>query len=286
MTNLKKFAVTYEIDYTHRVVVGVAAPDAETAKQLASDAFDEGSIWDNTEEMLLLFDDYEEVDDETLLFSAEEVSEFPEPDSSVKAIKQKEFAFYACQSMLAGQLDSARDFAMKAMPNFSVALSSEQDNDDRHKESTWKVISENGCDPFEVIAAGREDALRDALHAIGWTVSSKQEDVQAIPLDDSLLPSTEVLGLAKDHDLKLSLSLAGGLRATHYLSSDHDGQYFHEGMDGVIHEIIPEDFLDTYPDSLGKIWHVDEKISTIPMLHDFIDIHSLVINSQKMTVAE
>jgi hypothetical protein len=57
-------------------------------------------------------------------------------------------------------------------------------------------------------------------------------------------------------------------------------------MDGVIHEIIPEDFLDTYPDSLGKIWRVDEKISTIPMFHDFIDIHSLVINSQKMTVAE
>ena len=33
----KKFAVTYEIDYIHRVMVGVTAPDAEAAKQLASD---------------------------------------------------------------------------------------------------------------------------------------------------------------------------------------------------------------------------------------------------------
>ena len=30
-TTNSKFAVTYEIDYTHRVVVGVTAPDAETA---------------------------------------------------------------------------------------------------------------------------------------------------------------------------------------------------------------------------------------------------------------
>jgi hypothetical protein len=116
----KKFAVTYEIDYTHRVVVGVSAPDAETAKQLANDAFDEGTIWNDTEDMPLLFDDYEEVNGETLLFSAEEISEFPEPDSSVKAIKQKEFAFYACQALLAGCCDSAHDFARKALPHVAA----------------------------------------------------------------------------------------------------------------------------------------------------------------------
>ena len=96
----KKFAVTYEIDYTHRVVVGVTAPNAEIAKQLASDAFDQGSIWDSTQEMPLLFDDFEEVDGETLCFSAEEVLEFPEPDASVNAIKEKEFAFCACRLCL------------------------------------------------------------------------------------------------------------------------------------------------------------------------------------------
>ncbi|WP_051604166.1 hypothetical protein [Methylobacter tundripaludum] len=112
-----KFAVTYEIDYTHRVVVGVTATDAESAKQLTQTAFDESTIWDNTQNMPLLFDDFEEVNGETLRFSAEEVSGFPEPDASVKAIKQKEFAFYACQALLAGETDSARNFAKQALPH-------------------------------------------------------------------------------------------------------------------------------------------------------------------------
>ena len=83
----KKFADTYEIDYTHRVMVGVTAQDAEAAKQLASDAFAEGTLWDDTEAMPLLFDDYEEVDGETLRFSAEEVSNFPAADASVQALR-------------------------------------------------------------------------------------------------------------------------------------------------------------------------------------------------------
>jgi len=126
MIHLKKFVVTYTIDYTHRVVVGVTAPTAQTAEKIASDAFDAGSIWDNTPEMPLLLDDYEEVDGETLCFSSEEVPEFPEPDSSVKDLKQKEFAYYACQALLAGEVDTARDFASKALPHIV----------DSHREET------------------------------------------------------------------------------------------------------------------------------------------------------
>ena len=66
-----KFAVTYEIDYTHRVVVGVSTPDSESAIKLAKAAFDESTIWDNTQNMPLLFDDFEEVNGETLRFSTE-----------------------------------------------------------------------------------------------------------------------------------------------------------------------------------------------------------------------
>ncbi len=259
-----KFAVSYEIDYTHRVVVGITALDAKTAKKLASDAFDAGVIWDNTQEMPLLFDDYEEVEGETLVYIAQEVPEFPEPDASVKAIMQKEFAFKACQALLAGQLDEARDFASKAMPNVAVALSSEQDDKDRHKESTWKVISENGCDPFEVTASSLNDALRDALHAIGWDVLPIQRNSLVFRTEDSCLTSTEVIGLAKDHDLKLSL-FSAGIRFMHYLTSIPGGEYLHEAMDGITREINAEDFLDTYPDSLGKIWclHAREIVDPI-----------------------
>lgn len=205
-TTNSKFAVTYTIDYTHRVVVGVTAPDSVAAIKLASDAFDAGLIWDDTEEMPLLFDDFEEVEGETLVYSAEQVSEFPEPDASVKAIRQKEFAFKACQALLAGQIDEARDFAMKAMPHVADAL-------------TTKVSS------------------------------------LVFQTEDSCLTSTEVIELAKDHDLKLSLYSAG-IRFMHYLTSIPGGQYLHATMDGITRKINPEDFLDTYPDSLGKIWRL------------------------------
>lgn len=112
---LKKFAVTYEIDYVHRVVVGVTAINAESAQQMAETAFNEATIWDS-KDMPLLFDDYEELGGETLLFSTEEVSEFPKPDSSVIAIKQKESAFHACRMLLDGETNSARNFAKKALP--------------------------------------------------------------------------------------------------------------------------------------------------------------------------
>lgn len=195
MSDLKKFAVTYTIDYHHRVVVGVTASDSDVAIKMATNAFDEASIWDNTPDMPLLFDDYEEVDGETLEFSAEEIQgEFPEPDSSVKDLNEKQFAFYACQALLAGEIESARRFARQALPALkdvspdTTYISSELlaqceicdslnvPSDKPLTETTWIVKSDNGCDPFEVVAAGISDARRDALFAIGWTVSAKNQD--------------------------------------------------------------------------------------------------------------
>ncbi len=164
MSDLKKFAVTYTIDYQHRVVVAVSALNTESAIEIASKAFDEGVIWEDAPDMPLLFDDYEEVEGETLIFSAEEIQAFPEPDSSVKQLKANQFAFYCAQALLAGETTTALEFAQKALPQF-VASQSE--------ELTWQVKSDNGCDPFEVTAVNQEEALRDALFAIGWSVSPK-----------------------------------------------------------------------------------------------------------------
>ncbi len=199
----KKFAVTYTIDYKHRVVVGVTAQDAASAEEFTVSAFNEGTIWDDTSDMPLLFDDYEEIEAETLSFSSEEVSRFPEPDSSVIDIKKKEFAFLACQLLLSGDIEPAQDFAKKALPNF-VQSGREQvcgqcgrifDDADQclsddcpslagskpfiaatpNAETVWEVQSDNGCDPFEIIATNSEDAKRDALFALGWTVSPRQD---------------------------------------------------------------------------------------------------------------
>lgn len=164
MSEMKKFAVSYTIDYQHRVVVGVLALNTESAIEIASKAFDEDVIWDDTLEMPLLFDDYEEVEGETLQFSAEEIQDFPEPDSSVKQLKANQFAFYCAQALLAGETTTALEFAQKALPQFVAS---------QPEEMTWQVKSDNGCDPFEVTALNREDALRDALFAIGWSVLPK-----------------------------------------------------------------------------------------------------------------
>ena len=57
----KKFVVSYEIDYVHRVSVGIEATDQAEAQQIAEQAFNEALIWDDTETMPLLSDDYHEV---------------------------------------------------------------------------------------------------------------------------------------------------------------------------------------------------------------------------------
>lgn len=111
---MKKFNVTYEIDYVHCVTVGVEAQDAHTAINKAEQAFDQGDIWDDTD-MPLLYDDFNEKDGESLNFTAQEVSDFPEPDESVKELKRRQVAFEACQALLAGDIEKAMTLAGRVM---------------------------------------------------------------------------------------------------------------------------------------------------------------------------
>jgi len=39
------------------------------------------------------------------------------------------------------------------------------------KNLTWNVTSLNGADPFDIVAPNLEDAVCDALVALGWTIS-------------------------------------------------------------------------------------------------------------------
>lgn len=168
MSEMKKFAVSYTIDYQHRVVVGVSALNTDSAIEIASKAFDEGVIWDDSPEMPLLFDDYEECEGESLTFAAEEIPAFPEPDSSVKQLKVNQFAFNCAQALLSGETALAFEFAQKALPSFPVS---------QPEEATFAVKSANGCDPFEITACNKQQALEEALFALGWTVSVRTGQV-------------------------------------------------------------------------------------------------------------
>lgn len=298
----KKFAVTYEISYVHRVVVGVTAPEAESAKQLAETAFNEGTIWDDTKEMPLLFDDYEEEEGDSLSFSAEEVSEFPEPDSSVKAIKQKEFAFQACRMLLDGETELARNFAEQALRHLSgqdassVEISAQKnpialvtlsggvyrdtreeggvdvevfDFDNYHDSPAdfkaslpahFKGLAEQLGIPGDVVAQADQEF---ECKSCGRVYDDSQECLSDdCPSKTELLTSSEILELAKHHNLKFSLLQDGDFRGTHYLHFGYDHIYFYKDRDRdhEVTEIRAEDFLYVHPDSLGKVWRVDQPI--------------------------
>ncbi len=96
----KKFVVSYVLDYVHQVSVGIEAQDQVEAIQIAEQAFNEALIWDNTETMPLLSDDYLESGDEGMVWECEQVEHFPEPDHSVKKLNREQAAFRVCRGLV------------------------------------------------------------------------------------------------------------------------------------------------------------------------------------------
>lgn len=96
----RRFVVSYEIDYVHRVCVGVTATDAIEAQQLAEQAFDNATIWDDTPAMPLLSDEFHEVEGETLVWECRAVEKWPEPDHSVRQLKREQAAKLVCRGLI------------------------------------------------------------------------------------------------------------------------------------------------------------------------------------------
>lgn len=89
------YIVEYELPYTHCVQVGVYADSVEAAEEKAEQAFNEARIWDDTPEMPLLYDDFEEAGDAGVALKFNVVGkckEFPEPDASVITIRRNNAA--------------------------------------------------------------------------------------------------------------------------------------------------------------------------------------------------
>ena len=57
-------------------------------------------IWDDTEAMPLLSDEYYESGDESLAWECEPVEHYPEPDHSVKQLKKEQAAFRVCRGLI------------------------------------------------------------------------------------------------------------------------------------------------------------------------------------------
>jgi len=94
------FVVSYEIDYVHRVSVGITAECPESAQQIAEQAFNDATIWDDTAAMPLLSDEYHESEDESLVWECVAVAQLPEPDYSVRQLKQEQAAMRVCRGLV------------------------------------------------------------------------------------------------------------------------------------------------------------------------------------------
>lgn len=94
-----KYVIQYTLPYEHRVMVGIEAETPKAATAKAEKLFDDGEIWQDTAEVPLLYDDYEEDGDagEPLQFTVEQTlgsdEPWPEADTSVRAVRRREVAF-------------------------------------------------------------------------------------------------------------------------------------------------------------------------------------------------
>ncbi|WP_415878321.1 hypothetical protein [Methylomonas sp. TEB] len=98
MTRL--FVVSYEIDYVHRVSVGITADNPDAAQQIAEQAFNDGTIWDDTAAMPLLSDEYHEAEGESLVWECVAVEQWPELDHSVRQLKKEQAAMRVCRGLV------------------------------------------------------------------------------------------------------------------------------------------------------------------------------------------
>ena len=102
-----KFIVSYTLPYVHQVMVGIEAASEEAALNKAQAFFDEGSIWDDTPQLPLLLDDFEEQGDsgDALEFTIEQTlaegEDYPAPDASVVAFRRGNAARRAAELLVA-----------------------------------------------------------------------------------------------------------------------------------------------------------------------------------------
>jgi len=99
-----KYVIQYTLPYEHRVMVGIEAESRTEAITRANELFDQGDIWDDTKDVPLLYDDFEETSDAgiPLEFTVEDeiAGDWPEPDASVKEVRRRDAAFLAARLLI------------------------------------------------------------------------------------------------------------------------------------------------------------------------------------------
>ena len=111
---MKKFEVVLALNYKREILVGVKAINKESALEIVKEAFDCGTLWDNSQAIQLLDDDYEALGHRPLYLQAQETQAFSKPSYSVRNDEQFEAAKTACLYLLEGNQTLALQYAHQA----------------------------------------------------------------------------------------------------------------------------------------------------------------------------
>lgn len=108
---MPKFLVEYTLPYERVVLVGITAEDASAAEAEADRLFKAGDLWNNTSDVPLLYDHYEEPQDSgaAVEFHAKQVDGFPPAGESVKTIIAQETALRAARLLVVAYADGAKN---------------------------------------------------------------------------------------------------------------------------------------------------------------------------------
>lgn len=92
------------------------------------------------------------------------------------------------------------------------------------------------------------------------------------------LTTVELLDLAKDHHLDISLASNADFRKGIFLGAQSArGLHSFKGFEGRNHQVKPVDILRYYPNSLGKVWRIDRKTPAKSIYRTCCSTHQFIV---------